>query len=46
MMHTHGDDTAPVTPDEELESMIDMALNDFDTNHDGFIDFAEYRRRS
>lgn len=45
MMHTHGDENVPVTPDETLESMVDMVMNDFDANKDGFIDYGEYRTK-
>lgn len=28
--------------DSEIEMMVDVVLNDFDTNGDGLIDYAEY----
>lgn len=33
----------PVYPDDQLEEVLELALNHTDLNDDGYIDYTEYR---
>ncbi|KAK6023212.1 hypothetical protein OSTOST_11064 [Ostertagia ostertagi] len=46
LLHSHDGHLAEILTDEKVERLVDGALNSIDLNRDGFIDFAEYMRKS
>lgn len=43
----HGPPTPAGTfaiPDEDIASLVDMALNSFDQNEDGYVEYFEYKK--
>ncbi|CAJ0589550.1 unnamed protein product [Cylicocyclus nassatus] len=45
MFHDHDQAKLPTMKDEEIEKMVDAALEDFDINGNGFIEYSEYRAK-
>ncbi|KAK6021524.1 EF hand, partial [Ostertagia ostertagi] len=49
LTHDHSDDTGPGVPIQDEEAMIQMVdgvLADMDINGDGYIEFAEYMKKT
>ncbi|KRZ73683.1 Multiple coagulation factor deficiency protein 2 -like protein, partial [Trichinella papuae] len=40
--HNHNTGESPIPTDDELEMHVDTLLHQYDTNGDGYIDYAEY----
>ncbi|XGW05626.1 hypothetical protein V3C99_016186 [Haemonchus contortus] len=44
MMHSHDGRLSEVLSDEQVEKVVDKALNTADVDRDGLVSFAEYKK--